>query len=281
MTALFLRYSSIGPTRKRVCKAATALLTAGLLLSQAGCSTNTTLQQASTSSSESTGTIGYQQLDKGLTQTFVYCQRCLQPTRKVLWTPEPSTSGTTTTGEVQPHDLPPVPTANAAPKPTTEVITNTSVHFKSNSSALSAEAQDELRQFCDQPMELDGITVTGFTDATGTKTRNQQLAHQRAQQTSLFLKRCTPKSAGLSVPVHEVGKGNCCYVDTNATPQGRQRNRRAEVSAELKSADITSDQRQAVERKATSTQETNQSDSTVHVHAVNTGSGDTSTASHD
>lgn len=270
---------SPAPLGTQAAKAVTAILAVCWLASLAGCS-STSLQQPISGNSGPGGPTGYQQLDKGLTQTFVVCQHCLQPTRKTLWTAEASADATEAGKPVSQDQPTPVNTGtkHAATQPA-EVITNATVHFKSNSSALSDQAQDELRQFCDQPMSLDGVMVTGFTDATGTKARNQELAHQRAEQTSLFLKRCIPKHDGASVPVHEASRGNCCYVDSNATQQGRQRNRRAEISAEVNPSRIKLGERPIAEHIPPA-QQTNQPQSSAS-EAMSTELSGSRTASHE
>lgn len=282
MTFRLFRSSGIGPARKQLVKTATALLTICMLTSQVGCSTNTALPQPSTGLLKPSPPIGYQQLDKGLSLTYVYCERCLQPTRKILWTPDaPASEVNAAVGSSTPTPRPASMAVKATePKQPSEVITNATVHFKSNSSTLTDQAQDELRQFCDQPMALDGITVTGFTDATGTKARNQELARQRAEQAGIFLKRCTPKQNGMSVPVHEVSKGSCCYVATNSSPAGRQRNRRAEISADLKRAQTT-DHTKTSEQPVPRAQQDSQPQTAANTDKAGTALSATNTASHD
>ena len=72
----------------------------------------------------------------------------------------------------------------------------------------------------------DPIRITGYTDATGLKERNDVLSEQRAKVVADFIK--ITKGIMLSPKVVQ-GKGLCCYAEANETAEGRVKNRRAEI----------------------------------------------------
>jgi len=168
--------------------------------------------------------VGFQQLDKGLSQTFVTCQPCAQPTQKTLWTaPAPSRQPAASTNAAPAQEASP-----AKPQVDKETIVATSVHFASDSAALDATAKSRLKAFCQGRMQLDGLTVTGHTDSTGAPVRNHRLAQQRARTTSQFLRACAEQQ-GTALHIDEQAKGACCYVAPNNSPEGRAMNRRVDV----------------------------------------------------
>lgn len=169
---------------------------------------------------------GYQQLDKGASQAYVYCQPCVQHTPKTLSAAplveraraEQKTADTASLARAPSH-------AASAPE---EAIVSLAVHFDSDSAKLDQAAQETLKAYCQAATTLDGVTVTGHTDATGSSARNQVLAQQRASSTSQFLRVCAEQ---LGKPVHVIEQAHaaCCYAATNDTPQGRAMNRRADI----------------------------------------------------
>ena len=69
------------------------------------------------------------------------------------------------------------------------------------------------------------IDVVGHTDSTGSEAYNQQLSEQRAQAVANFL-----RSRGVTpARIAAYGMGETQPIATNATPQGRQANRRVEL----------------------------------------------------
>lgn len=86
----------------------------------------------------------------------------------------------------------------------------------------------------DMPPALDGllkilsdgdhIRITGYTDSTGDQAYNQKLALARAKQVAAWI-----EQRGVRNPLEIVAKGNCCYLASNNTEQGRAHNRRVEV----------------------------------------------------
>lgn len=99
--------------------------------------------------------------------------------------------------------------------------------FPTNSSYLSEKAKTEVSKLALILKENNNkIKVDGYTDATGTVEYNQWLSDKRAASVKKFLvdsgvqeSRITAKGFGQSNPVGD-----------NKTPEGRQKNRRVEVT---------------------------------------------------
>ncbi len=103
------------------------------------------------------------------------------------------------------------------------------VHFPVGSSTLTPRAKSELMEFARNalPLKEYRIQVRGFTDATGASEMNQELSMRRAQSVIAFL-----EQSG-NIPVRKVlapgAMGQSHPASSNATPEGRDENRRAEV----------------------------------------------------
>ena len=102
------------------------------------------------------------------------------------------------------------------------------VLFPINSSYLSEQAKTALLEFVevvkDHPTAQ--IQVDGHTDATGEAEYNKWLSDKRATSVKVFL-----VSAGISesrIATHGFGLEK--PVDTNKTKEGRQKNRRVEIT---------------------------------------------------
>ena len=100
------------------------------------------------------------------------------------------------------------------------------VYFEVN----SAEIQDprELDWFVQQmqPYPQAIIQVQGFADSTGTEALNQKLSEQRAASVAQYL-----ASAGIDpAQIRTEGFASQYAARPNVNPQGRQRNRRVEVT---------------------------------------------------
>ncbi|MEJ2396596.1 MAG: OmpA family protein [Candidatus Thiodiazotropha sp.] len=70
------------------------------------------------------------------------------------------------------------------------------------------------------------IEVAGHTDSTGSDSYNQMLSQQRAQAVSNILMR----NGVQAVRIDTVGYGESRPIASNSTPQGRQQNRRVELT---------------------------------------------------
>ena len=76
-----------------------------------------------------------------------------------------------------------------------------------------------------KPRSLVDLTVVGHTDSTGTEAYNQALSLRRAQAVVDYL-----HTHGLQdLSIEQVGKGESEPVESNATPEGRAKNRRVEI----------------------------------------------------
>lgn len=100
--------------------------------------------------------------------------------------------------------------------------------FPFDSSELLPEARKNLRELADS---LDKeprteVMIVGHTDATGTDSYNQGLSERRARSAASYL-----ASQGVArsrlIPA---GRGEREPIETNATEEGRQQNRRVEVA---------------------------------------------------
>ncbi|WP_321808772.1 OmpA family protein [Burkholderia sp. BCC1993] len=70
------------------------------------------------------------------------------------------------------------------------------------------------------------VTVTGFTDSVGNDAANLALSKRRAETVASYLKAHGLKAQAVSV----TGSGSADPVASNATAEGRARNRRVEIS---------------------------------------------------
>lgn len=100
------------------------------------------------------------------------------------------------------------------------------IGFPRGSSALTPDAVDALR---DVLLTLGGtesrVLVSGFTDSLGSEALNDELAQRRANRVAEFL-----KDGGVAPGrIASDAEGRCCYVGSNATAEGRARNRRVDI----------------------------------------------------
>jgi len=100
--------------------------------------------------------------------------------------------------------------------------------FPTNSSYLTDEAKEELGKLA-SALKADlskKIRVDGHTDSTGEARYNQWLSEKRAASVEKFL-----ADAGVSPSrIVTKGLGQTKPIADNKTPEGRQRNRRVEVT---------------------------------------------------
>lgn len=99
--------------------------------------------------------------------------------------------------------------------------------FDVDSAGLRSESRATLRDlannFKQYPDEL--IDVQGHTDSSGTSAHNQSLSNRRANSVRDFLVDNGVSSRSITA----VGYGETRPKETNATPEGRQLNRRVEI----------------------------------------------------
>ncbi|MDJ0812868.1 MAG: OmpA family protein [Woeseiaceae bacterium] len=102
------------------------------------------------------------------------------------------------------------------------------VTFATDSADLNAGFFDVLGSVTKVLKEFDQtvVEVAGHTDSTGTDAYNQQLSERRAQTvTNYFTSRKIPGQRFITV-----GLGESMPVADNGTPEGRQLNRRVEIT---------------------------------------------------
>ncbi len=99
--------------------------------------------------------------------------------------------------------------------------------FDSGSANVSPGAQQRLTQLADTLKRYpeSRVVVKGYTDSVGSETLNQQLSDRRAQNVANYM-----IAQGVAPSrVTALGFGEQFPVATNATPEGRQQNRRVEI----------------------------------------------------
>jgi outer membrane protein OmpA-like peptidoglycan-associated protein len=104
------------------------------------------------------------------------------------------------------------------------------ITFKTDSADLNADFYSVLNSVAQVLGEFDKtvIQVVGYTDSTGTDAYNQQLSERRAASVASYLR--TRKIDGNRIV--EIGEGEQHPIASNATPEGRQMNRRVELNLE-------------------------------------------------
>lgn len=119
------------------------------------------------------------------------------------------------------------------PVPVPPSPTHFVVQFGFAKHELGNDAIDAISRVALSGKRVQQVTIRGFTDSIGPKHYNDVLAYSRAEEIKRELQR-----RGLVADYDVTGEGNCCYVDTNETPQGRASNRRAEVEIREASAQV-------------------------------------------
>ncbi len=126
--------------------------------------------------------------------------------------------------QVRPQAVPvPLPEATVTKPVSAPELKTLVVNFEVNSSFLTATARgllDELR-----PVGESMVQVRGYTDSTGSTEYNAWLAARRAQRVKEYV-----MSTGVEPKqVRIEAMGECCFIASNGTPEGRSANRRVEV----------------------------------------------------
>ncbi len=99
--------------------------------------------------------------------------------------------------------------------------------FGHDSTELTPEAKsslDPVVTYLDQRQDVN-VTVTGYTDSTGSAEYNQKLSEQRAQKAADYLTANGVDSSRVTVE----GKGEADPIADNSTAEGREQNRRVEI----------------------------------------------------
>lgn len=110
----------------------------------------------------------------------------------------------------------------------TELVMSSDITFETDKSAIRENFYPTMDSVATvlKKYSNNSIIVTGYTDNTGTKTHNQTLSEARAQNVGNYL-----VSKGVSMyRVSTNGMGENNPVASNATAQGRAKNRRVEIT---------------------------------------------------
>ena len=108
------------------------------------------------------------------------------------------------------------------------VLSDDSVKFPTDASALSPEAEQRLAQFVQRLRDENKnvyLEIQGYTDATGPVEHNNQLGEQRAEAVRRFLNRQGVALNRMST----ISYGSEEPVASNDTPEGRSQNRRVTI----------------------------------------------------
>ncbi|WP_321857277.1 OmpA family protein [Burkholderia cenocepacia] len=125
----------------------------------------------------------------------------------------------------------PAPAAVAAPPiPPKRITLDSDANFDTDKSVLKPDARGKLDELIDaaQGTSFRTATISGYTDSTGTAEHNRQLSEHRAQAVAQYL-----REHGLRAQQFDVrGYGESNPLASNATPAGRARNRRVDITLE-------------------------------------------------
>lgn len=122
--------------------------------------------------------------------------------------------------------VPPEPVK--ASRPAVEKITlDTDTYFDFDKATLKPDGQRRLDVIAARlkQMQLEVMVAVGHTDATGPAEYNESLSRRRAEAVKIYFESC-----GFSADrIHIDGKGESQPIASNATRDGRAKNRRVEV----------------------------------------------------
>ena len=120
----------------------------------------------------------------------------------------------------------PPPPPPPATQPRT-ITLNADANFASGKADLLPGGKQSLDQFVQDSdsVNIGTVAISGYTDSVGSKAYNDRLSLRRAQSVRNYL-----QSHGLHAGQYEVhGYGFSKPVASNATPEGRAKNRRVEI----------------------------------------------------
>jgi outer membrane protein OmpA-like peptidoglycan-associated protein len=124
---------------------------------------------------------------------------------------------------------------NGCPEPTVEVINelneySRTILFDLNKATIRDESAETLQSIADIMQEYPNTNfhIEGHTDSTGADSYNQELSQRRADSVMNWL-----IDAGIPTDrLSATGYGESEPIATNNTSEGRQQNRRVEISLE-------------------------------------------------
>ncbi|KVH56135.1 hypothetical protein WS89_24015 [Burkholderia sp. MSMB1072] len=119
------------------------------------------------------------------------------------------------------------PQPRPAPVPQRQVLLQGDANFALDSAVLTPQARSNLDRFIEinRGVEFRRVTVTGYTDSTGSATHNLALSASRARNAMNYLSANGLKAQSFV----SQGQGAADPVASNATAEGRAQNRRVEV----------------------------------------------------
>jgi NitT/TauT family transport system substrate-binding protein len=103
-----------------------------------------------------------------------------------------------------------------------------SIYFDTNSANMSLDSRavvDEIAEFM-RAYENTVVDIEGNTDATGSRDHNMELSRERAEAVKRYL---MEKHGYPASRMRTAGNGPDKPMDTNATPEGREKNRRTDI----------------------------------------------------
>lgn len=109
-----------------------------------------------------------------------------------------------------------------------KITFDSGIMFDVDSSSLRPEAKANLGKLAVilNKYEDTQIVIEGHTDSTGSEEHNMDLSMRRAQSVGSYL---TMQDV-MATRFHVVGYGETQPIADNATPEGRQKNRRVEIA---------------------------------------------------
>jgi OmpA-OmpF porin, OOP family len=124
----------------------------------------------------------------------------------------------------------PVPQAAPQPAPARKVTLQGDANFEVNSASLTPAAKGSLDEFvaANRGVDIQQLTIAGYTDSTGSEALNKRLSAARARTVQGYL-----ASHGMRAEHYTVnGYGSASPVAPNATAAGRAKNRRVEIQVD-------------------------------------------------
>lgn len=173
------------------------------------------------------------QLDFGGQASYAACMEpaCPAVTRKTLAVTLPSAAlvPTVPTGAPQADDEPVADRLSLKLSTTLQAppaMKPIHIQFGHGSAMLTSSEQSKLDHAIASVPEAAEISITGYTDDTGTRRANQRLAQARTRAVHEHLR--VRLSAHQATLRHDA-QAACCFLASNDSPQGRALNRRVDV----------------------------------------------------
>jgi outer membrane protein OmpA-like peptidoglycan-associated protein len=117
--------------------------------------------------------------------------------------------------------------SNGAGSPTAESVESRIViNFAFAGIKLTSEAKTAIREALPRVRSAERVVIAGRTDSVGDTSANQAIALARAISVKDYIAEVAPDIAG-SIAID--ARGNCCFVASNSTQDGRFKNRRVEI----------------------------------------------------